>query len=94
MEHKQDLSFLKEYRKQNRTAQSYYNCGYNKGQEDLNRYREALEDIEEVYKTAIKNITTYDESNDLNITIEALHNISDIINKVKDINVPHKKDGE
>lgn len=48
MEHKQDLSFLKEYRKQNRTAQSYYDCGYNKGQEDLNRYRKALEEIEKI----------------------------------------------
>lgn len=32
----------------------------------------------------MKNITTYDDSYDANISIEALHNISDIINKAKD----------
>ena len=45
--------------------------------------RKALEGIEEVYKTAMESVTTYDEQADLNITIGALHNISDLINKAK-----------
>ena len=31
----------------------------------------------------VKNLTTCDDSYDANISIEALHNISDIINKAK-----------
>ena len=49
----------------------------------LDRYRKALEEIEEHYEKVVKNLTTYDDSYDANISIEALHNISDIINKVK-----------
>lgn len=49
----------------------------------LARYRKALEKIEEVYEAAMESVTTYDEQADLNITIEALHNISDIIDKAK-----------
>ena len=47
------------------------------------RYRKALEEIEEHYEKVVKNLTTYDDSYDANISIEALHNISDIINKAK-----------
>lgn len=47
------------------------------------RYLKALEEIEEHYKKVIKNLTTCDDSHDANISIEALHNISDIINKAK-----------
>ena len=50
---------------------------------DITRYRKALEEIEEHYEKVVKNLTTYDDSYDANISIEALHNISDIINKAK-----------
>ena len=43
----------------------------------------ALEEIEKVYEITIENITTYDEQNDINVCIGALHNISDIINNAK-----------
>ena len=49
----------------------------------LDRYRKALEEIEEHYEKVVKNLTTYDDSYDANISIEALHNISSIINKAK-----------
>ena len=47
------------------------------------RYRKALEEIEEHYEKVVKNLTTYDDSYDASISIKALHNISDIINKAK-----------
>lgn len=47
------------------------------------RYLKALGEIEEHYEKVIKNLTTCDDSYDANISIEALHNISDIINKAK-----------
>lgn len=45
---------------------------------------QALDEIAAHYQKVIKNITTYDDSYDASISIEALHNISDIINKAKD----------
>lgn len=45
---------------------------------------QALDEIAAHYQKVIKNITTYDDSYDASISIEALHNISDIINKVKE----------
>ena len=44
---------------------------------------QALDEIAAHYQKVIKNITTYDDSYDASISIEALHNISDIINKAK-----------
>lgn len=44
----------------------------------------ALDEIAEHCEKVIKNLTTYDEVYDANISIEALHNISDIINKARD----------
>lgn len=77
MERKQDLSFLKEFRKQNRIAQSYYDCGYNKEQEDLNRYRKALEEIEGY-------INNQGIDNKWNMRIQRFRSgILDIINKAK-----------
>ena len=77
MERKQDLSFLKEFRKQNRIAQSYYDCGYNKEQEDLNRYRKALEEIEEY----IYNNTDFD----INDSIQSKTAGYDILQIIKDV---------
>lgn len=51
---------------------------------ECERYKQALDEIAEHYEKVIKNLTTYDEVYDANISIEALHNISDIINKTKD----------
>ena len=53
-------------------------------EKDIDRYRKALEEIEEHYKKVIKNLTTCDDSYDANISIEALHNISNIINEAKE----------
>lgn len=44
---------------------------------------QALDEIAAHYQKVIKNITTYDDSYDASISIEALHNISNIINKAK-----------
>lgn len=52
-------------------------------QNKLVKYILALDEIAEHYQKVMKNITTYDDSYDASISIEALHNISDIINKVK-----------
>lgn len=50
---------------------------------ECEKYEQALDEIAAHYQKVIKNITTYDDSYDANISIEALHNISDIINKAK-----------
>ena len=47
------------------------------------RYEQALDDIAALYRKAIEDITTYDNAHDVNISIEALHNISDIVTKAK-----------
>ena len=47
------------------------------------KYKQALDEIAAHYQKVIKNITTYDNSYDASISIEALHNISGIINKAK-----------
>ena len=47
---------------------------------------QALDEIAAHYQKVIKNITNYDDSYDASISIKALHNISDIINKAKDGN--------
>ena len=44
---------------------------------------QALDEIAAHYQKVIKNITNYDDSYDASISIKALHNISDIINKAK-----------
>lgn len=62
--------------------EDYRNALDNKTKQ-LNRYRQALDKIAEHYEKVIKNLTTYDEVYDANISIEALHNISDIINQAK-----------
>ena len=49
------------------------------------KYEQALNEIAAHYQKVMKNITTYDASYDANISIEALHNISDIINKAKEL---------
>ena len=48
------------------------------------KYKQALDEIAAHYQKVIKNITTYDNSYDASISIEALHNISGIINKAKE----------
>ena len=45
---------------------------------------QALDEIAAHYQKVIKNITNYDDSYDASISIKALHNISDIINKAKE----------
>lgn len=65
--------------------EDYRNALDNKTKQ-LNRYRQALDEIAKHYEKVIKNLTTYDEVYDANISIEALHNISDIINKAKENN--------
>ena len=59
------------------------NTNHEAAEQECDRYRKALEEIEEHYEKVVKNLTTYDDSYDANISIEALHNISDIINKAK-----------
>ena len=51
--------------------------------QECEKYEQALDEIAAHYQKVIKNITTYDDSYDASISIEALHNISDIINKAK-----------
>lgn len=53
--------------------------------QECEKYEQALDEIAAHYQKVIKNITTYDDSYDASISIEALHNISDIINKAKEI---------
>ena len=71
-------------------AESYcksyqYSCVVNgKITDKALKYKQALDEIAAHYQKVIKNITTYDDSYDANISIEALHNISDIINKAKE----------
>lgn len=54
--------------------------------QECQKYEQAFNEIAAHYQKVMKNITTYDNSYDASISIEALHNISDIINKVKDEN--------
>lgn len=60
---------------------------YRKECEELKKIKstlkKALDEIAEHCEKVIKNLTTYDDVYDANISIEALHNISDIINKAK-----------
>lgn len=65
------------------TANSGINALLEVKEQECDRYRKALEEIEEHYEKVVKNLTTCDDSYDANISIEALHNISDIINKAK-----------
>ena len=51
--------------------------------QECEKYEQALDEIAAHYQKVIKNITNYDDSYDASISIEALHNISDIINKAK-----------
>lgn len=51
--------------------------------QECEEYEQALDEIAAHYQKVIKNITNYDDSYDASISIKALHNISDIINKVK-----------
>lgn len=53
--------------------------------QECEKYEQALDEIAAHYQKVIKNITTYDDSYDASISIEALHNISDIINKANEI---------
>ena len=53
-------------------------------QDKLVKYILVFDEIAEHYKKVMENITTYDDNHDANISIKALHNISDIINKAKD----------
>lgn len=75
-----------------RNAESYcksyqYSCAVNgKMTDKALKYKQALDEIAEHYGKVIKNLTTYDDRHDANISIKALHNISDIINKAKDDN--------
>lgn len=70
-------------------AESYcksyqYSCVVNgKITDKALKYKQALDEIAAHYQKVINNITTYDDSYDASISIEALHNISDIINKAK-----------
>lgn len=50
---------------------------------ECEKYKKAFDEIAEHYEKVIKNLTTYDDRHDANISIKALHNISDIINKAK-----------
>ena len=50
---------------------------------ECEKYEQALDEIAAHYQKVIKNITNYDDSYDASISIKALHNISDIINKAK-----------
>ena len=62
-----------------------YSCAVNgKITDKALKYKQALDEIAAHYQKVIKNITTYDDSYDASISIEALHNISDIINKAKE----------
>lgn len=71
-------------------AESYcksyqYSCVVNgKITDKALKYKQALDEIAAHYQKVIKNITNYDDSYDASISIEALHNISDIINKAKE----------
>ena len=87
----QECEELKEECEEHRSnAESYcksyqYSCVVNgKITDKALKYKQALDEIAAHYQKVIKNITTYDDSYDASISIEALHNISDIINKAKE----------
>lgn len=86
----QECEELKEECEEHRSnAESYcksyqYSCVVNgKITDKALKYKQALDEIAAHYQKVIKNITNYDDSYDASISIEALHNISDIINKAK-----------
>ena len=87
---KHECEELKEECEEHRSnAESYcksyqYSCVVNgKITDKALKYKQALDEIAAHYQKVIKNITNYDDSYDASISIEALHNILDIINKAK-----------
>lgn len=74
----EDLSFFAEYRKKDRKAQWYYDCGYKHGQENLDHYHKAIQEIEEV---CMEDTRTFADGTQ--VRYESLDRILDIINKVK-----------
>lgn len=52
--------------------------------EKYEKFKKALDEIAKHYQKVMESITTYDDRHDANISIEALHNISDIITKTKE----------
>lgn len=58
------------------------------------KYKQALNDVENEAEYLKTMNYGYDELNIKENVVEVANDIIDIISKAKDINVPHKKDGE